>query len=207
MHNKDTSKSGNTELTSSNIGGRLALEFANAGSPRRPLSWEELILFLEATQVISAERSAALQELPESDAVGAQSLLEQAAALRGSLRQIFGALVRRAALAVESVEAINEVLRITEGHDELRKDASGWQIEFVASESGLEWLLAAIARSAAEIVAEGAEARVRLCANAACGLFFYDDSRTKRRRWCSMAICGNRHKAAAFAKKHAKARA
>jgi predicted RNA-binding Zn ribbon-like protein len=201
--NKGLNKSERTELTSSNIGGRLALDFANAGSPRRPLSWEELILFLEATQVISAERSAVLLELPETDAVGAQGLLEQAAALRGSLRQIFGGLVRRLAPGAESVETINELLRITEGHDELRKDAGTWRIEFVARESGLEWLLAAIARSAAEIVAEGAEARVRLCANAECGLFFYDDSRTKRRRWCSMAICGNRHKAAAFARKHA----
>jgi len=204
--NKSSLKSERTELTSSNIGGRLALDFANAGSPRRPLSWEELILFLEATQVISPERSAVLLELPETDAVGAQGLLEQASALRGSLRQIFGGLVRRVAPGVESVEAINEVLRITEGHDELCGGAKGWRIEFVARESGLEWLLAAIARSAAEIVAEGAEARVRLCANAECGLFFYDDSRTKRRRWCSMAICGNRHKAAAFARKHAKGR-
>jgi predicted RNA-binding Zn ribbon-like protein len=204
--NKGTVKSERTELTSSNIAGRLALDFANAGSPRRPLSWEELILFLEATQVISAERSAMLLELPETDAVGAQALLKQAGRLRGSLRQIFGALVQRLAPGVDSVEAINEVLRITEGHDELRNDAGTWRIEFVARESGLEWLLAAIARSAAEILAEGAKARVRLCANAECGLFFYDDSRTKRRRWCSMAVCGNRHKAAAFARKHAKGR-
>jgi predicted RNA-binding Zn ribbon-like protein len=195
--------SSSNELTSSLIGGRLALDFANVGSARRPLSWEELILFLEATQVISAQRSALLLELPQNDPAGAQSLLSSASLLRNSLRQIFGMLVSREAPTGEAIETINELLRVTEGHDELLLDAGRWRIEFVARESGLEWLLAAIARSAAEIVAEGTGARVRVCANPECGLFFYDGSRTKRRRWCSMALCGNRHKVASFAKKHA----
>jgi predicted RNA-binding Zn ribbon-like protein len=62
--------------------------------------------------------------------------------------------------------------------------------------------LAAIARSAAELIVEGPNAPVRLCANPACRLFFYDDSRTHRRRWCSMAVCGNRHKVASFLRRH-----
>jgi predicted RNA-binding Zn ribbon-like protein len=185
------------------IGGRLALDFANAGSAKRPLSWEELILFLEATQVISSQRSALLLELPESDPGGAQALLEQASLLRTGVRHICSALVRREPPRAEHVEPVNEALRVTEGHDELVLRDGRWRIEFVARESGLEWLLAAIARSSAEIVGEGTEARVRLCANPDCGLFFYDDSRTRRRRWCSMAVCGNRHKVASFAKKHA----
>ncbi|HZV60413.1 MAG TPA: CGNR zinc finger domain-containing protein, partial [Candidatus Eremiobacteraceae bacterium] len=76
-----------------------------------------------------------------------------------------------------------------------------WRMEFVAREGGLDWLLAAIARSAAEIVVEGEGAPLRRCANLDCGLFFYDASRTRRRRWCSMALCGNRHKVAAFARR------
>jgi predicted RNA-binding Zn ribbon-like protein len=31
---------------------------------------------------------------------------------------------------------------------------------------------------------------------------FYDDSKTQRRRWCSMALCGNRSKVAAFTRRH-----
>ncbi len=185
------------------IGGRLAVDFANAGSPRRPLSWEELVLFLEATHVISLQRSAALLELPEADPVAAHSLLQRASSFRDTLRRIFLTLVRREIPNKDAVEAINGLLRITEGHDELLLDAGRWRIEFVARENSLEWLLAAVARSAAEIVAEGAEARVRNCANPDCGLLFYDASRTKRRRWCAMAVCGNRHKVASFAKKHA----
>jgi len=185
------------------IGGRLAMDFANSGSPRRPLSWEELLLFLEASRVISPERSAVLLELPETEPLAAHTLLQRASSFRDALRRIFLTLIRRDAPKPEAIEAINELLRVTEGHDELLFDGEGWRIEFVARENGLEWLLAAIARSAAEIVAEGPDARVRVCANPDCGLLFYDASRTKQRRWCSMAVCGNRHKVASFAKKRA----
>src|SRR5205823_11428262 len=86
--------------------------------------------------------------------------------------------------------------------DELIAQDDFWKIEFVAREGGLDWLLAAVARSGAETIAEGLHARLRICANPRCGLFFYDNSRTRRRRWCSMAVCGNRSKVAAFARKH-----
>jgi predicted RNA-binding Zn ribbon-like protein len=185
------------------VGGRLAVDFANGGSPRRPLSWEELVLFLEATRVISPQRSASLLELPETEPRAAHILLQRASSFRDALRRVFLALIRKEPPKRESVEAINELLRVTEGHDELLLDAGEWRIEFVARENSLEWLLAAVARSAAEIVAEGTNARVRICANPDCGLLFYDASRTKRRRWCSMAVCGNRHKVASFARKRA----
>jgi predicted RNA-binding Zn ribbon-like protein len=29
-------------------------------------------------------------------------------------------------------------------------------------------------------------------------LWFFDRTKSHRRRWCSMAVCGNRHKAARF---------
>jgi predicted RNA-binding Zn ribbon-like protein len=104
-------------------------------------------------------------------------------------------------VAAEWVEPINAALRITEGHDELAWRSGEWRLEFVAREDSLEWLLAAIARSAAEILAEGSAARLRICANPSCSLFFYDDSRTRRRRWCTMTLCGNRSKVAAFARR------
>ena len=38
--------------------------------------------------------------------------------------------------------------------------------------------------------------RIRICDNDRCRWVFYDTSRTGRRRWCDMATCGNRAKAA-----------
>lgn len=188
------------------LGGHLAVDFANSPSfpamPTRDPSWEELVLFLELSHVVSRERGANLLALPESDPQAAGKILSRAVRLRGCLRKTFGAMARKERIAPEWVVPINEILRITEGHDELAADCSGWRLEFMAREGGLDWLLAAVARSAAELIAQGAGAGLRSCANPVCSLFFIDASRTRRRRWCSMAICGNRHKVSSFAKRH-----
>jgi predicted RNA-binding Zn ribbon-like protein len=188
------------------LGGRLAIDFANIpsypGAPAQNLSWEELIAFLQAAHIVSAERGTSLMALSGTDPEAAQTLLSRAVRLRDALRLAFRAMVKKETMAREWSEPINEILRITEGHDELVCEGSEWRMEFQAREGGLDWLLAAIARSAAEIIVEGAQARLRMCANPGCDLFFSDNSRTHRRRWCSMAICGNRHKVASFARRH-----
>jgi predicted RNA-binding Zn ribbon-like protein len=184
------------------LGGRLCLDFVNTTPAHTELTWEELILFLEAARVVSTERCVQLLALPQSDPQAAEGLLRKAQRLCSSLHKVFIAMHRKQKIPLDWTEPINEILRITEGHDELLYREGAWQIEFVAREGGLDWLLAAVARSAAELIAEGAKARLRLCANPNCGLFFYDKSRTHRRRWCSMAVCGNRSKVAAFARKH-----
>jgi predicted RNA-binding Zn ribbon-like protein len=193
-------------LAFSLIGGRLSLDFVNELGPSSDFSWEELLRFLLVARIISSERSAQLLALPQNDPQSAGALLGKAQRLHASLHQAMHALVENETIIRDWVEPINEVLRITEGHDELLQENGVWRLEFVAREGGLDWLLAAIARSAAEIVAEGAGARLRVCSNPSCGLFFYDTSRTKRRRWCSMARCGNRHKVAIFSRRHSQVR-
>src|SRR6266568_4929780 len=185
------------------IGGRLALDFVNSVPLNAELSWDQLIEFLESARIVTPERGGELLALSRSDPQAAESLLRKAQRLAAALRLAFDAVLRKQKVLREWIEPVNEILRITEGHDELVYTDNDWEIQFVASESGLEWLLAAAARSAAEIIAEGLRARLRLCANPKCGLFFYDTSRTHRRRWCSMTVCGNRHKVAAFAHRNA----
>ena len=188
------------------IGGRLALDFVNSVPLRTELAWEQLIAFLQSARIVTSERGGELLALNRSDFQAAESLLRKAERLAAGLRLAFDAVLHKQNVLREWIEPINEVLAITEGHDELVAADNAWEIQFVASESGLEWLLAAVARSAAEIIAEGPRARLRVCANPRCGLFFYDTSRTHRRRWCSMTVCGNRHKVAAFARRHASVR-
>src|SRR5579884_3944060 len=154
------------------IGGRLSIDFANvatlpAARPATAISWEELIAFLEAARIVTAERGGRLRVLPQADPGAAEELLLQANRLRVGLRHAFSAMANGKRVAAEWVEPIN----------------------------------AALARSAAEILAEESAARLRICANPSCSLFFYDDSRTRRRRWCTMTLCGNRSKVAAFARR------
>ena len=57
----------------------------------------------------------------------------------------------------------------------------------------------ALARLSEAMVTEltsGHPDRFRICDDDTCRWIFYDTSRTARRRWCDMATCGNRAKAA-----------
>ena len=60
-----------------------------------------------------------------------------------------------------------------------------------------EDLFAPLAHSAAMLLSEVDWNRVRKCGQ--CVLHFYDTSKKGTRRWCSMQLCGNRIKVAAYA--------
>jgi len=62
------------------------------------------------------------------------------------------------------------------------------------TDAGLARLLAIVARSAAD----GSWERLKACAGPECRWAFYDKSRNRSGRWCSMATCGNLHKTRAF---------
>jgi predicted RNA-binding Zn ribbon-like protein len=184
------------------IAGRLALDFANTSPVSHDLSWEEFVSFLLDAKLVTPERAAQLRPLLQSEAQAVDAILLKILRLREAFRAVFASVVDRKLFPRHWAEPINEILRVTEGHDELVPHEDGWCLQFITREEGLEWLLAAIARSAAELLVEGSEAPIRRCANPSCRLFFYDDSRTHRRRWCSMSTCGNRHKVASFLRRH-----
>jgi predicted RNA-binding Zn ribbon-like protein len=58
-------------------------------------------------------------------------------------------------------------------------------------DGGLARLLAIVATAAAD----GSWERLRSCADDGCRWAFYDHSKNRSGRWCSMETCGNRHKA------------
>ena len=64
-----------------------------------------------------------------------------------------------------------------------------------------EQLFVPLAEAAAELLACGNFDLVRKCEDNKCVLWFYDRTKSHKRRWCSMAICGNRAKVAAHRKR------
>jgi predicted RNA-binding Zn ribbon-like protein len=57
---------------------------------------------------------------------------------------------------------------------------------------------ARVADDFADFLAAFEPGRLRHCDNPACTMVFYDRGKNNRRRWCSMAVCGNRHKVASY---------
>jgi len=83
--------------------------------------------------------------------------------------------------------------------------------------SGLAWrpqrrwqspesLLLPLARSLADLVCTENFTYVKACEGPECTLLFVDRTRGRARRWCSMAVCGNRAKQAAHRKRTQHAR-
>jgi len=67
-------------------------------------------------------------------------------------------------------------------------------------------LLAPLAEEIAKFIASADFRRIKACEGEKCTLLFLDQSNQLARRWCSMAVCGNRAKAATFAARFMSAR-
>jgi predicted RNA-binding Zn ribbon-like protein len=52
-------------------------------------------------------------------------------------------------------------------------------------------------------MAAGTWSRLKVCANEECRRAFYDLSRNRSGRWCSMSVCGNRMKGRNYRRRHA----
>ncbi|MFJ4774412.1 CGNR zinc finger domain-containing protein [Streptomyces uncialis] len=61
--------------------------------------------------------------------------------------------------------------------------------------------LAALAVAWTELTVTGEAARLKRCAEHTCAWVFWDSSKNRSRRWCSMRVCGNRTKARRYATK------
>ncbi|MFE7551811.1 CGNR zinc finger domain-containing protein [Streptomyces gardneri] len=81
------------------------------------------------------------------------------------------------------------------GHGRIRAtlttEGPGEEAEFADPSWGPGWTAA---RDYLDLLRTAPD-RIRACAHEACILHFFDTSRNGTRRWCSMAVCGNRAKA------------
>lgn len=75
------------------------------------------------------------------------------------------------------------------------------RLQRVAEQRSPEQVLAPLAEQAGELLATADFDLVRKCEHPECILWFYDRTKSHRRRWCSMALCGNRHKVAEHRKR------
>jgi predicted RNA-binding Zn ribbon-like protein len=63
-----------------------------------------------------------------------------------------------------------------------------------AGAEGVEGAIGALLEGVVAGMEDGTWGRLKTCANAGCGWAFYDRSRNRSGRWCSMDVCGNRAK-------------
>jgi len=123
-------------------------------------------------------------------------LLATARALRETVRAAVAA--RKAGTRID-VETLNAALAHAQRHM-LLVEESGDGLSLQAHYAAItpQQLLAPLAETAAHLLATADFNLVRKCEDHSCTLWFLDRTKSHRRRWCSMALCGNRNKVAAF---------
>jgi predicted RNA-binding Zn ribbon-like protein len=72
------------------------------------------------------------------------------------------------------------------------------KVDIVRPQKTAEAILAPVAEAAANLLATADFDLVKRCEDEACVLWFLDQTKSHNRRWCSMELCGNRHKVAAY---------
>jgi predicted RNA-binding Zn ribbon-like protein len=112
--------------------------------------------------------------------------LQRAKALRDALRTLLEAQGPGREEAAAELNRTGRVARL-----ELEATPSG-TAKLSVSASGVDGALGSIVAAALQGMLDGRWSRLKPCRN--CGWIYYDYSRNRAATWCSMSICGNRHK-------------
>jgi predicted RNA-binding Zn ribbon-like protein len=190
------------------IADALGLDFLNSlavplDTPVEYLaSGEDLVAWLRQAGLVPAA------VLDETLAHAGPGELDAVAAQARAVREWFRGFVREHrgrhldAQAVARLEPLNRLLARDEGYGQV------CAVPGQEADAGLQWvpmrrwrspdaLLLPIAQAMAELLTTADFSQVKACEGPACTLFFLDRTRGHKRRWCNMAVCGNRAKQAA----------
>lgn len=121
-------------------------------------------------------------------------LVDVRRALQGLVAANGGAGLQRRA-----VTTLNEAARRVRLGVRLHPD-DGYRL--MAEGVGIDRPIGELLISVTSSMAAGSWNRLKICANDVCQVAFYDASRNRSGRWCSMAKCGNRMKGRAYRHRH-----
>jgi predicted RNA-binding Zn ribbon-like protein len=189
------------------IADSLGLDFLNsiATPVDTQIDWigsgDGLLKWLAQAELVPAD---ALDELNARAMPGElDGVADRARALRewfrGFVRKHMGRPLTPKALA--ELRPLNRLLERDEAFSQISRhrhsDDDSLELRMMRRWRSPESLLLPIGEALAKFVCEEDFADVKACEGHICTLVFVDHTRRRARRWCSMAICGNRAKQAA----------
>jgi predicted RNA-binding Zn ribbon-like protein len=189
------------------IADSLGLDFLNsiATLVDTPIDWldsgDGLLSWLAQAELVPAN------VLDELKARAMPGELDKVAEKARALREWFRGFVRKhmgrplTPKALQELEPLNKLLRRDETFSEISRhrgrDSDRLELQTIRRWRSAEALLLPIGEALARFVCEEDFAAVKACEGPSCTLMFADHTGRRARRWCSMAICGNRAKQAA----------
>ena len=174
------------------VGDDLALDFINSEFGVGPAHHE---CFADDAAVLAWLKLAGV--LPGDIDAAPEGLMELALQLRDNAKS----LVHAAKLGVEANAAVvNHVLKAGRRSKALTWDGAGraFTVARLRRQDDAASFLEPVAQAVVTLLTDTQLDLVRQCEAHDCTLMFHDKTKSHRRRWCSMAVCGNRMKVAAF---------
>jgi predicted RNA-binding Zn ribbon-like protein len=185
--------------------GALCLDFANTVSWRRsstPIerlqTYADLAAWAGQLELVSRGDQRRLRRMMAIHPRDAERTLAQARALRETIFAIFAAISEDRSPDAGDLRALEGWLKRAMAHSRLA--AAHGRYQWVpATDAGLAQVLYRVALSAAALLGSDQTARIGQCAGRQCRWLWLDRTRNRSRRWCDMAVCGNRAKARRYA--------
>lgn len=184
------------------LGNHLALDFLNTCPVQNSAAvellpdFDSLLRWFRAADLLSSREATSLRQQWGESARG-QQVVEAMRKLRERLRKEVLALERGGTVHRPVVEELNHLMSEHPMLTRLKASGSGSTTELWFDPRRPEGLFAPVVHSAAMLFTHVDRSRVRKCGQ--CVLHFCDTSKKGTRRWCSMQLCGNRLKVAAYA--------
>jgi len=184
-------------------GGQPALDLANTVSRRHDPArrkehledYWDAISFARQSKLISPREAGELRRYRLKHAAEARRSFARLIQMREAIYRVFSAIAQHKAVATEDVQILNDAAVEALRHRVLTPRNGGFHWEWASSGHRLARLMWPIAQMAAELLTSSELPLVRFCEAPDCEWLFLDHSRNRSRRWCDMAICGNRAKA------------
>jgi len=158
-------------------------------------SLDEVLAWFVDRGVIHREGADRAQAKVATQPAVARKDLDRVHAVRHALREVAEAIADKRAPRAAALQTVNralharQVIELVPAHD-------GVNVDHRHVGDPIDDALARLAEPLVIELTAGHPDRIRVCASDTCKWIFYDASRTSRRRWCDMATCGNRAKAA-----------
>lgn len=193
------------------IGGHPALDFVNSVEERETEAevnylsdYGRLTAWCARAGLIPASVSQDLARQAALHPVVAARAWAEGMDLRAALNLVFRAVAESKDPPKRAMASLNAMLEQALANRRLQvhgRREIGWA--WNATSWGLDTLAWEIVLSAANLLADpDRQRRIKICANGHCDWMFLDESRTGRRRWCRMNVCGNAAKVQRFRERH-----
>ncbi|MEV7320042.1 CGNR zinc finger domain-containing protein [Streptomyces sp. NPDC093970] len=181
------------------LAGHPALELLNTGAILAPDTVTDLVGdggryvdWLAGVELVAPDDIGALRErCGEHDRERAAQAVRE---LRARLLPVVDAWVGGVHPDDGVTAYLNGLLRAGGTYREVARSATGLTVRERPAWTDWRSLVTPVAAAAADLLAHGNADLVHRCAGETCDLWFYDRTKSHRRRWCSMTTCGNRTK-------------